>query len=120
MIPNQRNHGRWTLASKLKNAVDTSLRIWAAVDVVAQEHDSVVGLQLDLETSQEILKRFSISVNVTDRDSRHFVPLPGPSHGRDDGPSHHAGRAVGSIRMSARPYPMPLAKSFNNVSEASI
>lgn len=54
-----------------KDGIDAPFRVRAAVDVVTQEHDGVVGLNQRHDLAQEIDERLEVPMDVTYRESGH-------------------------------------------------
>jgi hypothetical protein len=67
VIAAQRDDGRVARRRELAHPRDDSRRIWTAVDVVAEEHHSVVVGECG-ETFEQSAQRGEIAVDVADRE----------------------------------------------------
>jgi hypothetical protein len=56
--------------------VEDALRVRAAIDVVAEEHQDVVLANLRQEAREEIVERRKITVDVADGDCRQCAAVP--------------------------------------------
>ena len=71
VVPKERDYFRLGCLGKRDDTVYALLRMFAPIDVVAQEYDCITGTDDPVNLGKQVSKSLVIPVNVAYRDGRH-------------------------------------------------
>src|SRR5579862_4561107 len=74
VVPHQRDHTERRLGLESEYLLHASLRIWTAIDIVAEEDECVLGLHLGPDLGQQIEEGLRLAVDIADSNNRHTIP----------------------------------------------